>query len=216
MEMWSRGPFDYLHYYLSSALLNRISIDNGIAPSFQLRQEFFIEDLVVAEMTKSILLPVTRGEPLDRLSLDHVAMMLGAHTLQTRCRVGKFQVAPRRGLEAWQRVRACSLSESHFARCFRLTFRTSVHQRLIQIRVEHAKKLLSRTTKPLVEVALLSGFCDQAAFTRAFSRMERMSPSRWRRFNSTAETCEGGPMLSSSQIASPFMARPRPSPLPGR
>jgi AraC family transcriptional regulator len=221
MEMWARGPFEYLHYYLSSALLNRISIDNGIAPSFQLREAFFIEDLVVAEMTKSILLPVTHGEPLDRLALDHVAMMLGAHTLQTRCGVGKFKVAPRRGLEAWQRVRAeemlrahlegnltvkelaneCALSESHFARCFRLTFRTSVHQRLIQIRMEHAKKLLSRTTKPLVEVAILSGFCDQAAFTRAFSRMERMSPSRWRRFNSAAETCEGGPMLSRSSFA---------------
>jgi AraC-like DNA-binding protein len=30
----------------------------------------------------------------------------------------------------------------------------------------------------------LSGFWDQAAFTRTFSRIERMSPSRWRRANS--------------------------------
>jgi transcriptional regulator GlxA family with amidase domain len=106
-------------------------------------------------------------------------------------------------LEAWQKLRteemlrahlegdltvkvlasACSLSGSHFARCFRTSFATSVHQGLIQLRIERAKDLLSRTSKSLVEVALLSGFCDQAAFTRSFSRMEHITPSHWRRAN---------------------------------
>jgi AraC-like DNA-binding protein len=202
-EMWVRGPFDYLHYYLSIGLLERIAWDNGVSMSFRLQEEFFIEDLVVAQMTKSILAPVEHEEPLDRLALDQIAMVLGAHTLQAHCGAPKFASAPRRGLEAWQKLRteemlrahlqgnltvkelagACSLSESHFARCFRTSFGTSVHQRLIQLRIEHAKDLLSRTRKSLVEVALQSGFCDQAAFTRGFSRMERISPSRWRRAN---------------------------------
>ncbi len=162
-----------------------------------------MEDLVVAQMTKSILTPVEHGEPLDRLALDQIAMVLGAHTLQAHCGAPKFAAAPRRGLEAWQKLRtegmlrahlegnitvkelagACSLSESHFARCFRTSFGIPVHQRLIQLRVEHAKDLLSRTSKSLVEVALLSGFCDQAAFTRSFSRMEHITPSHWRRAN---------------------------------
>jgi AraC family transcriptional regulator len=98
MEMWAHGPFDYLHYYLSSGLLARIALDNGLASSFQLREDFFIEDLVVAEMTKSILTPVTYSEPLDRLALDHVGMMLGAHILQARCGFGKFGIMPKRGL----------------------------------------------------------------------------------------------------------------------
>jgi AraC family transcriptional regulator len=203
MEMLVRGPFDYLHYYLSQGLLQRIALDNGVAPSFRLQEAFFIEDLVVAQMTKSILIPVQHGEPLDRLALDQIAMVLGAHTLQAHCGAPKFAVAPRRGLEAWQKLRteemlrahlagnitvkelagACSLSESHFARCFRTSFGTSVHQRLIQLRVEHAKDLLAQTSKSLVEVALLSGFCDQAAFTRSFSRMEHITPSYWRRAN---------------------------------
>jgi transcriptional regulator GlxA family with amidase domain len=131
-------------------------------------------------------------------------MVLGAHILQAHCGAPKFAAGPRRGLEAWQKLRteeilranlqgnlkvkelasACSLSESHFARCFRTSFGTSVHQRLIRLRIEHAKELLSRTSKSLVEVALLSGFCDQAAFTRGFSRMEHITPSHWRRANS--------------------------------
>jgi AraC-like DNA-binding protein len=203
MEMWASGPFDYLHYYLSQELLERIALDNDVASSFRLREAFFIEDLVVAQITKNILTPVDHGEPLDRLALDQVATVLGAHTLQAHCGTQKFAPSPRGGLEPWQKLRteemlrehlegdvtvkelasACALSGSHFGRCFRRTFGTSVHQRLIQLRIERAKELLSRTNKTLVEIALLSGFYDQAAFSRTFSRMEHMTPSRWRRPN---------------------------------
>jgi AraC family transcriptional regulator len=213
MEMWVRGPFDYLHYYLSQGLLERIAHDNGVSLSFRLQETFFIADLVVAQMTKSILSPVEHGEPLDRLALDQIGMVLGAHTLQAHCGAPKFAAGPKRGLEAWQKLRteemlrahlegnltvkelagACSLSESHFARCFRKSFGTSVHQRLIQLRIEHAKDLLSRTRRPLVEVALLSGFCDQAAFTRSFSRMEHITPSHWRRANTNGATATERP-----------------------
>src|ERR1700756_5409245 len=92
MEMWVRGPFDYLHYYLSRELLERIALDNAVATSFQLREVFFVEDLVVAQMTKNILSPVKHGEPLDRLALDQTATVLGAHTLQAHCGAPKFAV----------------------------------------------------------------------------------------------------------------------------
>ena len=219
MEMWVRGPFDYLHYYLSQGLLERVALDNGVSTSFRLQEAFFIEDLVVAQMTKSILTPVEHGEPLDRLALDQIGMVLGAHTLQAHCGAPKFAAGPRRGLEAWQKLRteemlrahlegnltvkelasACSLSESHFARCFRTSLGTSVHQRLIQLRIEHAKDLLSRTSKSLVEVALLSGFCDQAAFTRSFSRMEHVTPSHWRRANSNGPAATEKPRKALSR-----------------
>lgn len=204
MEMWVRGPFDYLHYYLSAPLLKRIALDHGVSPSYELREAFFIEDLVVAQLTRSILSPVTHGEPLDRLALDQIAMLLGAHVLQRYCGAPKVAKSAGPGLQPWQRLRveemlrsqlegsitiqelaaACSLSESHFARSFRRSFGTSVHQHLIRLRIERAKTLLSQANNRLVEIAQLSGFCDQAAFTRAFSRVERMTPSRWRKCNS--------------------------------
>jgi AraC family transcriptional regulator len=204
MEMWVRGPFDYLHYYLSAQLLKRIALDNGVAPSYELREAFFIEDLVVAQLTRSILSPVTHGEPLDKLALDQIAMLLSAHVLQRYCGAPKVAKSAGRGLQAWQKLRAeemlrsqlegsitikelaaaCSLSESQFARSFRRSFGTSVHQHLIRLRIERAKPLLSQPNKQLVEIAQLSGFCDQAAFTRTFSRVERMTPSRWRKCNS--------------------------------
>ena len=33
MEMWVRGPFDYLHYYLSAPLLKRIAANHGTGPA---------------------------------------------------------------------------------------------------------------------------------------------------------------------------------------
>jgi AraC family transcriptional regulator len=204
MEMWVRGPFDYLHYYLSAPLLRRIALDNGVAPSYELREAFFIEDLVVAQLTRSILSPVSHGEPLDKLALDQIAMLLGAHVLQRYCGAPQVAKSAGRGLQPWQKFRAeemlraqlegnitikelaaaCSLSESHFARSFRRSFGTSVHQHLIKLRIERAKTMLSHVNKQLAEIAQLSGFCDQAAFTRTFSRVERMTPSRWRKSNS--------------------------------
>ena len=53
MEMWVHGPFDYLHYYLSRSLLTRVAADHGIAPHGALAEVFFVEDLVVAQMTKN-------------------------------------------------------------------------------------------------------------------------------------------------------------------
>jgi len=130
-------------------------------------------------------------------------VVLGAHTFQQHCGMPKFGTPPRQGLEAWQKLRteemprarlqekisvnelaaACSLSESHFARGFRHSFGSSVHQYLIKLRIDHAKHLLADTGKPLAEIALQSGFYDQASFTRTFNRIERTTPSRWRRFN---------------------------------
>jgi len=146
---------------------------------------------------------VRHGEPLDKLALDQIAMLLGAHVLQRYCAAPKPAKSSRRGLEPWQKLRteemlrsrlegnitikelasACSLSESHFARGFRTSFGTSVHQHLIELRIERAKSLLSQANKQLAEIAQLSGFCDQAAFTRTFSKLERMTPSRWRKCN---------------------------------
>lgn len=206
MEMWVSGAFDYLHYYFSRDLLERIMLDNGVSPPFHLREAFFIEDLVVAELTKNILTPVNHGEPLDRIALDQIALVLGAHTLQSRSNTPTIAAAPPRGLDAWQKLRgeemlranlagnisisevasACALSEANFARRFRISFGTSVHQRLITLRLERAKQLLLESKKPFAEIALLSGFYDQAAFSRSFRRVEQLTPSLWQRLNSAS------------------------------
>jgi hypothetical protein len=74
MEMWAAGPFDYLHYYVSRDLLDRVAADNRIAPVDSFRMVFFGRDLVVAQLTKTILSQVRNREPLNMLALEDVSL----------------------------------------------------------------------------------------------------------------------------------------------
>ena len=153
MEMWAKGPFDYLHFYLSRELLKRIAHDNAVRSSFQLQEVFFVEDLVVAQMTRSILSPVKHGEPLDTLALDQIATILPAapHLAdalrhpQIRSRPqmwsGALAKTPSRRNEETRTLKgnltikelatACSLSLQPISDdAFGRTFGTSVHQQL--------------------------------------------------------------------------------------
>ena len=202
MEMWAAGPFDYLHYYVSRDLLDRVATDNKIAPIDSFRMVFFEEDLVVAQLTKSILGQVRNREPLNMLALEDVSLLVSTHLLQHYGN-GKGMLRAQPCLESWQKIRteemlrthlegdiriaelatACQLSPSHFSRCFRQSFGTSVHQWLIMLRIDIAKDLLREPGLSLAEVGFRSGFCDQAAFTRAFTKLEGITPFRWRKLN---------------------------------
>ena len=203
MEMWACGPFDYLCYFLAGSLLKRVAFENEQSPAYDLREVFFVEDIVIAQLTRSLLSHARRGETPDKLRLEQTALFLSAHVLQRYCKTGNAAKSATQGLQTWQRLRAdemlrsrlagnvtlgevaaaCSLSVSHFARRFRKSFGTSPHQYLIRLRIERARTLLAGTSKPVAEIAQLSGFCDQSALARAFTRVERMTPSLWRRCN---------------------------------
>lgn len=141
------------------------------------------------------------GSQIPALLLDHLSLLLGAHLLQGYAGLPKLPEAQRGGLAPWQKRRAteflsgnvsnnvrlkevaneCELSVSHFARAFKETFGVSAHRWLIQKRLSHAKHLLLTTSIPLIDIALQSGFSDQASFTRTFTRDFSVSPGRWRK-----------------------------------
>jgi AraC-like DNA-binding protein len=155
----------------------------------------------MAQITKSILPFLGRSDSLSVLALDQFSLILGAHLLEQYGVLHKAGRSSRGGLAAWQKRRAaellhenlrghirlselareCGLSASHFARSFKSSFGISTHQWLIQHRVEHARQLMSQTNMSLMEIALNSGFSDQAAFTHTFQRLVGVSPGRWRR-----------------------------------
>jgi len=198
VELRIRGPFDCLHYYLARSLLQRVALENEVSTQYCLRECFFNEDLVVAQLTRSIL---SANGSVGNLML--IASLLGAHILQRYCDPASLAPQAGHGLRNWQKIRAeeilrahvsgnvtlgelataCSLSQRQFSRSFRKSFGLSPHQYFIRLRLERAKALLAQTRKSLAEIAQLCGFCDQPAFTRSFSRVERMTPSRWRRLN---------------------------------
>jgi AraC family transcriptional regulator len=87
----------------------------------------------------------------------------------------------------------CGLFVSHFSR----SFGVPVHRYLIARRVERAKFLLRSSSAPLAEIALESGFADQAPFSRSFRAVVGTSPMRW-----LNEQCTGCPYIRSQRCVS--------------
>ena len=196
-------PSEYVHYSVPRKGLDDIAEDLGFGRVSDYRLAVLEDDLVVAQIARSILPFVGRSESLSVLALDQFSLILGAHLIQ---RYGVLWKAPRHsngGLAPWQKRRAaellhenmhggirlsdiareCGLSTSRFARSFKTSFGTPTHQCLIQHRIKRAaKQLMSQTSaKPLIDIAIQSGFNDQASFTRTFHQLVGVSPGRWRR-----------------------------------
>jgi AraC family transcriptional regulator len=200
---WAGSAFDYVHYSVPRQGLDDIAEDLGLGRVSDYRLAVLEDDLVVAQITKSILPFLGRGDRLSMLALDQFSLILGAHLLQRYGVLQKTARPAKGGLAPWQKRRAsellhanmhgrirlseiareCGLSVSHFARSFKSSFGISTHRWLIQHRIDHAKQLMTQTTISLIDIAVQSGFNDQAAFTRAFHQIVGVSPGRWRRHN---------------------------------
>jgi len=158
-------------------------------------------DPVLHHMTKMMLPSVDSPQSFSELFLDYFRLLFCTHVAHTYAPLFGAPREYRGGLAPWQRRRAtellaehldgslslatlaseCGLSVSHFAKAFRQSFRTSAHRYLILQRVEKAKTLLAGSTCPLSEVALQTGFADQAAFSRTFRAVVGSPPGEWRR-----------------------------------
>jgi AraC family transcriptional regulator len=111
----------------------------------------------------------------------------------------------RGGLAAWQifRVRAyidsnlhhtihirdlsaiACRSPAHFSRKFKLAVGDSPHAYVVRKRLERACHLMITGAASLSEIALSSGFSDQAHLCRLFRRAFGQSPASWRRERGT-------------------------------
>lgn len=76
--------------------------------------------------------------------------------------------------------KCANLNKNYFCECFRQETGTSPWNYLVQLRIEQVKKLLSETDLPLCEIAQRSGFCDQSYMSRAFRKIEHMTPHNFR------------------------------------
>jgi AraC-like DNA-binding protein len=82
------------------------------------------------------------------------------------------------------------LSASHFSRAFKATFGTPVAYYIRRRRVERARRLMLLSSMPLSQVALATGFSDQAHYCRVFRDVMGISPNVWRRKHMTITPTE--------------------------
>lgn len=77
-------------------------------------------------------------------------------------------------------AKLAGLSVDHFVRAFRSAIGEPPHRYLLRERIHEAQRLLSTTSRPLVDIALQTGFADQSHFHTAFRRWVGTTPSRYR------------------------------------
>jgi AraC family transcriptional regulator len=198
---WVGVGFAYVHFHIPRSGLDDMALEYGVQPVGAYQQVIAAKDLVLAQITRMLLPHLDSQELTASLALDHVGLILGAHVLQQYAGLPAQAPIVRGGLAPWQRRRAtemirakfdgsvrlaalareCGLSVSHFARAFKVSFGVSTHSWLNERRIERSKHPMMTTTLPLAEIAIQSGFSDQARLTRIFHRLVGESPGKWRR-----------------------------------
>ena len=75
---------------------------------------------------------------------------------------------------------AVHYSKYHLHRVFSDTVGLTVHEYMKRRQLTESAKLLVFSEKPIVDIALLSGYRSQQAFTSAFTAMYKMPPNMYR------------------------------------
>lgn len=157
-----------------------------------------IEDAAIRDLGRSLAALVSCNDQSIVVVRNQILLALASYILLSYANLAPIG---RGGLAAWQVRKAqermsanlsqpmdldevattCGLSLSHFSRGFRRSVGLPPHAWRARQRIEHAMMLMRTSGKPLVEIALESGFADQSHFTRVFSKEVAVSPGAWRR-----------------------------------
>ncbi|HSK40308.1 MAG TPA: AraC family transcriptional regulator [Arenibaculum sp.] len=178
--------------------------DDAINPLALVTPRLTFLDRRLLHLARLLEAELTSARPIDPLYGDSlfVAMLVVLSDLYD---AGRGSAPKRGGLAPWQLRRATEyiqahlgervelgdlsrtvgLSQSYFCRAFRAATGIAPHQWQIEARMRRAKQLLIENGSSIAEIALDTGFADQAHFTRTFTRKVGTSPGAWRRANRT-------------------------------
>jgi AraC family transcriptional regulator len=78
-------------------------------------------------------------------------------------------------------ARELDVHPSHLARSFRESHGCTVGEYVRQLRVARAAELLKSTSASILEIALATGFADQAHLSTVFRKWMGTSPGRYRK-----------------------------------
>lgn len=163
---------------------------------------FAVLDPLLEQLAIAIVTALRDGAAEDGLYVDTLAQMIAVHLAQhhsTRSR-SSLSLAIKT-LSDWKVRRLLdfieqnldsdlslqsmateiSISSLYLPRAFRNATGQSPHQYVLRRRIERAKKLLSSTDLPIVEIALACGFSSQSHLSNWFSRLVGISPAIYRR-----------------------------------
>ena len=90
-----------------------------------------------------------------------------------------------KGISASDVFRHVGFSRTLVERVFNENISSPVQKKIVEARIDEAKRLLSTTSIPVKEVATLSGFSSLYYLSRAFASATGLPPTAWREQNTT-------------------------------
>ncbi|RXZ78513.1 helix-turn-helix domain-containing protein [Paenibacillaceae bacterium] len=97
-------------------------------------------------------------------------------------------------------------SSSYLSRLFKKQLGTTPNEYLIQVRIEHASRLLTETKAPLQEISASIGYLDVYYFSRVFKKQTGVPPLRFRSL-AAEKSVQKNPFNSSIQAIVPRKGR---------
>jgi len=199
------GPTEAFHMYVNrNALEDMVETEFDadcrtlmIEPVFDSHDPFMHQLAVTADQALRF------ATPADRLLLDQLNTTLYGYFLKQYSNFGRparssqsaassEDIRIRRVLEFIEEnlgavigienlVEISAMSASSLMRSFKKATGKSAAAYVKERRLQVAEEMLSRTRKPLGQIAFETGFCDHAHFTRSFKARFSITPSKWRR-----------------------------------
>ncbi|WNW11603.1 AraC family transcriptional regulator [Pseudomonas sp. DTU_2021_1001937_2_SI_NGA_ILE_001] len=133
-----------------------------------------------ADLTGSRVLPQHAGQ-LAPLLLAALGQRPAAMPCSFERLLARVQANPQAQWSNSDMARLAGLGLSQLHLRFRERFATSPQAWLASVRLQRARQWLTESDLPIAEIALRSGYSDQAALTRAMSRVEGVTPAALRR-----------------------------------
>ncbi|MBC7827887.1 MAG: helix-turn-helix transcriptional regulator [Chitinophagaceae bacterium] len=84
-------------------------------------------------------------------------------------------------LDVEQIARKAFVSQYHFSRIFKKYTDSSPYQYLLEVRLQHARKLMNGTDLPIKEISFQSGFNSIDYFSAAFTKKYKICPREYRK-----------------------------------
>ena len=186
---------------LPPSMLDSVAEENGFGGrSVELRNRFMVRDRQLESIGWAMKSELEMGSPSGELYLDGLALSVAARLVAGHSSVAVAE--PRRGgldgrrlkrtlefieahigeeLSLMRLAAIAEMSVSHFRAGFSESIGTSVHQYVIERRVERAKSLLMREGQSIAEIALAAGFTHQSHLARHLQRSTGFSPLQMKR-----------------------------------
>lgn len=186
---------------LSQDLLHQVAEESGhSARDVELRNRFMTRDRQLENIAWAMKSELEMGSPSGELYLEGLALSAASRLVAGHSSVsieeqrygGLDGRRLRRTLEFIEAnlsedlslarlAMAAEMSVSHFRAGFRESAGVSVHQYVIERRLERAKSLLMREGSSIAEIALAAGFTHQSHLARHLHRATGFSPLQMRR-----------------------------------